>query len=186
VLRNTTNTWGLPARIFHWLAAAAILVLLSHGWWMTHLIPASPQRLANFSWHAALGYDLLAVMALRLLWRWLAGAPALPADSKRWERLAANSGHLLLYLFTFAVTLAGWALAGTLRTPLTNDLFGISLPLIYTSHDRAVHELLEDGHKILAYLLAAIIVVHIAGALRHHFIKHNNVLRRMWWSYAAP
>lgn len=185
MLRNTANTWGLPARIFHWLGAVMILVLLVHGWWMTH-VSASPQRFANFSWHAALGYDLLVVMVLRLLWRWFAGAPELPADSKRWERLAASSGHLLLYLFTFAVTLAGWALAGTMRTPLTNDLFGIPFPLIYTSRDRAVHELLEDGHKMLAYVLAAIIVVHIAGALRHHFIKHNNVLRRMWWSYAAP
>jgi len=143
------------------------------------MAPASQARFTNFAWHAALGYDLLVLMILRLLWRWSAGVPDLPADTKRWERLAANFGHLLLYIFIFATTLAGWALAGTMRTPLTKDLFGIPFPLIYANQDRAAHELLEDGHKILAYILAAIIVAHIAGALRHHFIKGNDVLRRM-------
>jgi cytochrome b561 len=185
LLRNTANAWGWPAIVLHWLGAAAVLVLLVHGWWMTHMIPASPERLANYSWHAALGYDLLVVMVLRLLWRWSGGVPALPVDSRRWERLAANLGHALLYLFTFAATFVGWALAGTMRTPLAKDLFGISFPLIYTNHDRAAHELLEDTHKILAYLVAVIIAAHIAGALRHHFIKRNNMLRRMLRPVAA-
>jgi cytochrome b561 len=74
----------------------------------------------------------------------------------------------------------GWALAGTmLRVSLTKDLFGVSFPLIYTNQDRAMHELLEDAHKTLAYVLAVMIAVHVAGALRHHFVKRNDVLRRM-------
>jgi cytochrome b561 len=166
--------------LLHWLGAAFILVLLGHGWWMTHLAPR-PERIVNYAWHAAIGYDLLVVMVLRLLWRWLASAPALPKDTKRWERFAAHSGHVLLYVFTFAATFVGWALAGTMRTPLTKDLFGIAVPGIYANQDHAVHERLEDIHRILAYVLAAIVVIHIAGALRHHFIKHNDVLRRMLW-----
>jgi cytochrome b561 len=91
---------------------------------------------------------LLVVMVLRLLWRWSGGVPALPEDSKRWERIAAGLGHALLYLFTFATTFVGWALAGTmLRVSLTKDLFGVAFPLIYANQDRAVHELLEDAHK---------------------------------------
>jgi len=179
LIRNTTSDWGFPARTLHWLGAAAILILLGHGWWMTHMIPASPARFTNFSWHGALGYDLLVLMVVRLLWRWFAGAPALPAGSKRWEWIAATSGHVLLYIFTFAAAVVGWALAGTLRTPLTKDLFGVSFPLIYANADHATHEMLEDGHKILAYILAVIIVVHVAGALRHHFVKRNDVLWRM-------
>ena len=57
-------------------------------------------------------------------------------------------------------------------------MFGITFPPIYANHDRAVHELLEDSHRILAYILLIIIVVHVAGALRHHFIKRNNILQR--------
>jgi cytochrome b561 len=75
--------------------AAVILVLLAHGWWMTHMTPRS-DRLANYAWHSALGYDLFALIILRLLWRWFNPVPELPFDLKPWERIAANVGHIAL------------------------------------------------------------------------------------------
>jgi cytochrome b561 len=178
MVRNSTTNWGWPAKLLHWIAALAIIVLLAHGWWMTHMT-ARPDRFVNYSWHAALGYDLLVLLVLRLLWRWANPVPALPADLKRWERVAALSGHIGLYILMLAASLTGWALAGTLRTPISKDLLGLPIPLIV--QDRALHSLLEDSHMILSYLLAALVVVHIAGALRHHFFKHNDVMRRMWF-----
>ena len=80
-----------------------------------------------------------------------------------------------------AASFSGWALAGTFRTPMNKDAFGLPVPLIYTSQDRDMHNLLEQSHTIFSYLLLALIVVHIAGALRHHFVKRNNILRRMWF-----
>ena len=44
-----------------------------------------------------------------------------------------------------------------------------------------MHGLFEESHMILSYLLGALVVVHIVGALRHHLVKHNDVLRRMWF-----
>jgi cytochrome b561 len=143
---------------------------------MTHLAPR-PERLANYAWHAAIGYDLLALLVLRLLWRWINPVPELPGDLKPWERRAAQLSHSALYLMMFAAILAGWALAGTGRAPYDHDLFGVQLPLIYT--DRAMHDMLEDSHRILSYLLAVLVVVHVLGALRHHFVKRNDLLMRM-------
>jgi cytochrome b561 len=182
LLRNTTNEWGWPARLFHWLGAAAILTLLAHGWWMTHIVARS-DRMSNYAWHAAIGYDLIVLMVLRLLWRIFAGVPELPHDSKRWERLAAHAGHGLLYVLTFATALIGWAMAGTMRTPLREDLLGMPFPLLYDNKD--AHRFLEHSHRYLAYAMAALVVIHIAGALRHHFFKRNDVLRRMMSSSAA-
>ena len=176
MIRNTETDWGLVAKLLHWAAAALIFVLLAHGWWMTHLAPR-PERLANYGWHAAIGYDLLALVVLRLVWRWLNVVPPLPADLKPWERAAAHLGHLGLYLLMLATTLTGWAMAGTGRVPFGHDVFGIPVPLFIT--DRALHGPLEDTHKVIAYVLAALVVAHIAGALRHHFVKRNTVLRRM-------
>jgi cytochrome b561 len=170
MIRNSSAAWGWPAIALHWVGAALIIVLLAHGWWMTHLA-ARPDRLANYSLHAALGYDFLVLVILRLLWRWMEG--------QAWERYAARIGHAALYLLMFASALTGWALAGTFRNPLASDLLGIALPAIYQSQDRAMQELFEDSHKIIAYLLATLIVVHVLGALRHHLIKHNDVLTRM-------
>jgi cytochrome b561 len=183
MLRNSQIEWGLPSKILHWVAALAVLVLLVHGWWMVHLAPR-PERFANYTWHAAIGYDLLALLVLRLLWRWLNPVPAMPADSKRWEVLAAQAGHVGLYLLMFAASLSGWALAGTFKRPMALDLFGLPVPQILSAGNRALHDFFEEAHMISSYLLAALVVVHIAASLRHHFIKRNDVMRRMWFGTA--
>ena len=176
MIRNTAENWGWPAKLLHWLGAVLILLLLGHGWWMTHFAPR-PDRLAHYAGHAALGYDLLALLVLRLLWRWANQVPPLPASLEPWERAAAHLAHFGLYVLMLAVTLTGWAMAGTGRTPFDKDVFNIKIPLLVT--DRKLHGPLEDTHKYLAYALAALVVAHIVGALRHHLVKRNAVLRRM-------
>jgi cytochrome b561 len=182
MIGNSKDSWGWPAKLLHWLGVILILLLLGHGWWMTHLAPRGPGRLEHYAGHAALGYDFLVLLVLRLLWRWTHAVPDLPADTPRWEAVTAKASHVGLYLLMFATTLVGWALAGTMRGgALNKDAFGIVVPMPFTSTVRATHELLEDTHKVLAYVLAALVVVHLLAALRHGFIKHNNVLRRMWF-----
>ena len=185
MLRNSTVRWGLVSKLLHWLAALAILLLLVHGWWMTHLAPR-PDRLAHYAGHSALGFDLLALVVLRLLWRWVNPVPQLPADLKGWERLAAHLGHFGLYLLMFAAALTGWVLAGTMRVPITKDLFGIYVPPLITGIERSLRNQIESAHMILAYLLAALVVVHVIGALRHHFWKRNDILRGMTWGVHSP
>ena len=177
---NSTAKWGWPAKLLHWVGALIILLLLGHGWWMTHLTPR-PDRLAHYAWHSALGYDFLLLIVLRLLWRWFNPVPTLPADLKPWERAAAHIGHFSLYLLIFVVSVTGWMVASTFRVPITKDLFGISWPPLITGVERATRQWIEGSHMILAYLLAALVVVHIIGALRHHFFKRNDILRRMTW-----
>jgi len=183
MVRNSAAMWGWPAKLLHWIGALAILLLLGHGWWMVHFAPRA-DRIAHYAGHAALGYDLLALLILRMLWRWANPVPALPADLKRWERLAAQAGHAGLYLLMFAASLTGWALAGTFRTPLNKDMFGLTIPQI-ARQDRFLHDLFEGSHTILSYLLAALVLAHIGGALRHHLIKRNNVFRRMWFGASS-
>ena len=87
-----------------------------------------------------------------------------------------------LYLLMFATTLTGWALAGTVRTPLNKDAFGLTVPLIYTSQDRAMHGLFEDiAHDPGLHARRRWWSCISSAALRHHFVKRNNVLRRMWF-----
>ena len=178
MIRNSTTAWGWAAIALHWIGAALIFVLLAHGWWMTHLA-LRPERAANYAWHAALGYDFIVLLLIRLLWRWTSTVPALPRDLKPWERFAAHAGHGGLYLLMLITALSGWARAGTGRTHYQHDLFGLNVPLIYTSQEPSMHELIENTHLIGAYLLAALVVAHFAGAMRHHFIKRNMVLKRM-------
>src|SRR5262245_37838007 len=176
--RNSKTDWGWLAKAFHWVGAAMILILLVHGWWMTHMTPR-PERLANYAWHSAQGYDLLVLLMLRLLWRWLNPLPELPADLRRWEHVAARLSHAGLYV---SVSLTGWMVATTFRVPMTKDLLGIDVPPLVTAVDRSVRQWIEESHMVLAYVLAAVVLIHIVAALRHHIVKRNDVLRRMLWS----
>jgi len=185
MVRNTDAVWGWPAKALHWIAALFILLLLGHRWWMTHMAPR-PERLAHYAGHSAMGFDLLVLMVLRLLWRWFNPVPALPADSEPWERWSAHAAHFAMYVLIFLVSLTGWVTANTFRTPITRDLFSIPFPVIVSGVDRSVRNLFEESHMVLAYLLGALVVVHVLGALRHHLFKRNDVLRRMTWGVRAP
>jgi len=138
-----------------------------------------PDRIANYAWHSAIGFDLLALMMLRLVWRWANPVPVQPADSRPWERAAAQPGHVGLYVLIFVISLTGWVVANTARNPITRDLFGIPVPRIVGSIERSTRALIEETHMVLAYALAVLVAIHIVGALRHHLWKKNDVLRRM-------
>jgi len=181
-VRNTDAVWGWPAKALHWIAALIILLLLGHGWWMTHMAPR-PDRLAHYAGHSALGFDLMVLMVLRLLWRWLNPVPANPADVKAWERWTAHAAHIGLYVLIFVVSLTGWVTANTFRTPITRDVFNIPFPIIVPAAgvERSTRNLFEESHMVLAYVLGVLVLVHVMAALRHHWFKRNDVLRRMTW-----
>jgi cytochrome b561 len=182
-LRNTPTTWGLISRAFHWLAAALVGFSLAYGWWMSHLAERAG-RLALYQFHSSIGYDLLFLLVLRLAWRAMDRAPALPEDTKRWERAAAQLGHSLLYVLMLAACVGGWLLLGTFSRTIEGTLFGI-IPVPPPVLSRSLHKVLEESHEFLSYALLVLIAVHVAAALRHHFIKKNDILRRMGWDGRA-
>ena len=178
-LRNTATEWGTLAKGFHWLGAVLTIFLIAFGWWMIHVAERS-ERLANFGIHASIGYDLLLLLALRLCWRAIDRGPALPADFKAWEKGAAHLGHFLLYFLMLAVSVTGWMIVSSARRPIDASLLGfIPVPLLDRAGDKAFHDIAEDVHRWLSYTLLVLIVVHIVAALRHHYVKKNDILRRM-------
>jgi cytochrome b561 len=177
MIRNTSESWGWPARALHWIVAAMVLGLFAQGLVMDELPRGA--RAFNVWLHAAAGITLLAIAALGFLW-WLANAvPAEPEGMPAWQRRAAQLAHWGLYALIFASTIAGWALAGTMRTPLAIQLFGVvEVPQLMT-RGSGLHELLEEAHELAAYALIALVCVHVAAALYHHLVLRDAVLWRM-------
>jgi cytochrome b561 len=177
MLKNTTQSWGAVARAFHWILGTLILGMIAYGWWMNH-IPARPDRFFYRSIHADIGYVVLLLLVLRLLWRVFNPTPALPADTARWERWLARANQGALYLATFIVAMLGWAHSGANARPYTS-WFGLFDVPQFTSTDKAAAHLYEDYHIYGAYVLLALIVLHVVAVLYRHFYKRDRVLQRM-------
>jgi cytochrome b561 len=177
MIRNTTLSWGSVSRWFHWILGAMIIGMLAYGWWMNH-IPARADRLFYRSIHADIGYVVLLLMVLRLIWRSINPTPALPADTPRWQRVAAHVSHWALYLVAILVAMLGWAHSGA-HQPDYSSWFGLFHVPQITSPDKAMADAFEERHIFMAYVLLALIAIHLAAALWHHFVKRDRVTARM-------
>lgn len=179
MIGNTRAAWGWPAMLLHWIGAALAIALIAHGGWMTEYVPRA-SRLEHYGSHASIGYFFLGLLLARLLWRWANAVPALPAAAPRWERWSAHLTHWGLYALMLVAALSGWALAGTFRAPLDTTLFGwLQVPAIVSIQDRALHKALEGVHEASAWGFAALAAFHVAAALFHHWVRRDEVLRRM-------
>jgi cytochrome b561 len=176
---DTVTTWGPVSRVLHWLAAALVLVLILHGFWMTGFAPRGA-HFPHYAWHASLGYALIALMFVWLFWRLGNTVPRLPA-APAWEQAAMSAGHWLLYAMVFAAAFSGWALAGTAHKPL-DSVFGIlRLPPI-VNPDPSLHSTLGSWHSIAAWTLAALVALHIAVVVWHWIVRKDGVMQRMFRS----
>jgi len=176
-MKTSTTTWGTATRIFHWGLGLTIIGMIAYGYWMNHWSPR-PDRLFYRSIHADIGYLVLLFTALRLIWRAISPRPPLPSGTPMWERVAAYVNHGALYLFTLVVALLGWAHSGA-HKPDYASFFGLFRVPQFTSENRQLANALEDRHIQLAYVLLALIVIHVAAALYHQFVKRDRVLMRM-------
>jgi len=177
MIRNTASSWGSLARAFHWVLGAAIIGMIAYGWWMNH-VPARPDRFFYRSIHADIGYLVLLFTVLRLLWRGLNPTPELPSDTPPWQRIAARVSHGALYAVTILVAVLGWAHSGA-RAENYSSFFGLFHVPQITSPDKAAAEAFEHRHIFFAYVLLALIALHLVAVAYHHFIRRDRIAARM-------
>ena len=178
---NPPQRYTATAMLLHWLSALLVLGLLVLGWYMADL-PVSPQRLKLYNWHKWAGVSVLALTLLRLLWRWTHRPPALPAElvgrTPAWQLHLAAATHLALYGLLLVVPLIGWAYSSAAGFSVV--WFGV-LPLPdLLPKDKALAELVKPWHAVGAFSLCALVVLHLAAALKHQFVDKDGLMRRMW------
>jgi cytochrome b561 len=176
MLRNDRASWGGPAKAFHWVMALLILVqialgLMAANW---HL---SPTQIRLFFWHKSIGMLILALLALRLGWRLANPTPEPPPGTPAWERAAARAGHALLYVLMIVLPATGWIVNSAANIPF-RIFYVVPLPAL-VAPDKALADSVALVHRGLFVLLALVLVAHIGAALRHHFVKRNDILTRM-------
>ena len=160
----------------HWLIALMILVSFSVGLYMADL-SLSPTKLRLYSWHKWAGVTIFALVLIRCLWRLTHAAPPLPGAMPRWQHTAAQASHYLLYALMIAIPLSGWLMSSA--KGFQTVYFGV-LPIPdLLEKNKELGETLNLLHTSLNYTMIVVVIAHAAGALKHHFIDKDDILRRM-------
>jgi cytochrome b561 len=173
--RNTTRTWGSLSKAFHWL----IVLLIINQWWIAERAEELKglAKLEALAWHKSFGMTILMLAVLRLAWRLMNPTPALTMETRPWERVLAKISHVLLYALIFAMPLTGWMMSSAKNYPVSwFKLF--QFPDLVAPAEQTFHQM-NDLHHLLFSVLVGVALLHVAGALKHHFIDRNDVLRRM-------
>jgi len=173
--RNTTRAWGSLSKGFHWL----IVLLIISQWVIAERADELKglAKLEALAWHKSFGMTIFMLAVLRLLWRLMNPTPELTTETKPWERVLANISHLLLYALIFAMPLTGWMMSSAKNYPVSwFKLF--QFPDLVAPAEQTYHQM-HDLHHLLFNVLVGVALLHVAGALKHHFIDRNDVLKRM-------
>lgn len=170
------NSYSRSAIALHWLLAALLAFQLGLGWRMEDM-PRGPAGFAAFQLHKSIGIAILLLTLARLGIRLARPRPPLMADSA-WAKALAHDVHLAFYAVLILVPLSGWVLVSTAKVQLPTLLFGL-VPWPHLPVPHALHEPAEGMHGLLSLLGVGLFVAHVAGALRHQFVKDENILGRM-------
>ncbi|MGE5516014.1 MAG: cytochrome b [Bacteroidota bacterium] len=172
---STPTQYDPVAKSLHWLMAFLIIGLWCVGLTMEEL-PKGDLRSQIIGMHKAFGVVVLALVVLRLAWRATHTAPALPSSMPPLEQLGAKLGHLALYGLMIVLPLDGILMSQSGGRDV--NVFGFVLPTVVEKNEEMKH-FFGEGHELLAWVLAVVLVVHVAAALRHHVMLKDDVMRRM-------
>jgi cytochrome b561 len=178
--------YSTVAILLHWAIAAALLFQIVLGSAMEG--PRDATRFSIFQLHKSVGIAILLLTMVRIGWRIANPPPPLSETLKPWEQTLARSTHRAFYALLLALPLSGWLIVSTSKIGVPTRLFGVigwpHIP-VPDAFRRSVHEASELGHQVLVWGAFALVALHVAGALKHHFIDSDAELDRMipGWSH---
>jgi cytochrome b561 len=167
--------YGTPAKVFHWLIVALLLVQYPLGWLMPDIHGGMKPGDA-MTLHISIGFMMLVLIVLRFAWRLthpVAPESSLPA----WQRVSSEAVHWLLYALVLATTITGWLFA-SFRGWSVSLFFLAPMPMLSPGNAAAV-KMIDGWHQAMEWSLLVVIGLHVATALIHLFVYRDRVMHRM-------
>jgi len=169
------QNYGTPAKVFHWLTVALLIVQYPLGKFMPDIHRGMKPGDA-MTLHISFGITVLALIILRFLWR--ITHPVAPASSLPvWQQLISEVVHWLLYALVLATTMTGWIFASERNWPISL-FFAIPLPMLSTGGSLLANSF-GKWHGTMEWALLLVIGAHVTAAMAHTFIFRDRVMARM-------
>jgi len=173
-LRRYSNV----AAAFHWVTVLLVLLQLWLGFSFADMAQG-PERANLFTWHRTVGALILLIVLARLTYRLVNPPPPYPPELPRWERLAGTWNHRLFYIVLIAMPIGGViAVSGHVPGPTIQLAGGIAIPKV-PGISKGLAEIAGAIHSAAAWLLIALMAVHVAAGLKHQFYDRNRAAGRM-------
>jgi cytochrome b561 len=171
---HPVDRYTRTAIALHWTIAALILFNL----WLGFAHDALPRDWRVMPVHKAIGMLVLALSLVRLGWRLAHRVPDPAPGTPRWTHAAATAAHWLFYVLLIALPVTGWLMVSgaAVRRPLT--FFGL-FDIPYLPVGRAANQWGGEAHEIMGFLMAGLLILHVAAALWHHFGRRDATLAHM-------
>ena len=168
-------------RTIHWLMAALIFVTLPLGVWASLLPGGSARRVEILFFHKSIGVTVLGLVALRIVWRLIVGAPAYAEPLGKFIHVASRAGHLALYALMIAMPVSGYL--GSIAGGHPVSWLGLfELPRL-VAKDKVLAVTASSAHLVFAWMLAFVLAAHLSAVVWHAMLKRDSVLTRMWPSF---
>nr|WP_294840496.1 cytochrome b [uncultured Methylotenera sp.] len=196
-MNQDSSRYTKTAVILHWLIALVVIAMFALGWYMTELPKEAAKQtafdlfdLGVYTWHLAeevsprnfyfnlhksVGVTLLALIALRVLWRITHRPPAMLASYKAWEKKLATGTHHMLYLLMVAMPVSGLIMAMSGKYGV--KWFGIEI--IAGLDNSTLRDVFKEAHEIIGVIFITAIILHILGALKHKLIDKDGTMKRI-------
>ncbi len=172
-IRNTSTQYGSVSKFFHWLIFILVFVLILVGFFWES---AGAMKGTVINVHKLTGLTVLALVILRVLWTLSNPKPKIP-NARPWEKIIEHVIHGFIYIALMGMPISGWIMVTSAGRP--PHLLGYTLPMPGVAVDKEWAYLAGYVHFILACVLMGLVGLHILAALKHHFINHDNILKRM-------
>lgn len=186
--RSVSRQYSAPAKWLHWVVALLVLAALSTAFQFAFVAPED--RAGAVPTHASIGLTIVALTLVRLAWRGVSPPPPPPSGTSPGLQRSARAGHLLLYAVILYQGLLGIWMAAL--SPVAIRLYGgFNLSALAPANPEAL-VVLRQFHAAGAVVLALTVILHVAAALWHHFVRRDDVLIRMlpfgglWQRLSAP
>lgn len=173
MLKNTNDTYGTVAKALHWLMAIAIIMMLIMGYFLEDL--KSPEY---YKAHKAIGFILLLLAILRLIWRIVNPVPKYDTSMPKIMALLAHLGHYTLYLLMIIMPLSAFIASNAAFRPVS-FLYLFDMDSIFSEKNLELAKNMMNIHRFLAVIFIVVIGAHFLAALYHHYVRKDNVLKRI-------
>ena len=175
MLKNTSDSYGWGARLFHWTMFLIIAGLIIGGNIISDM-PAGPDKTTLLGMHKSFGVVILFLAMCRLIWR-LSNERPQDLGKNPLENKLGHAMHIFLYVLILEQPVIGILMSQSLGYPV-NFFNMATLPTFVEKNAQRATTLL-NLHSATGGVLAVAVTLHAAAALKHHFIEKDRTLLRM-------